>query len=153
MDLLENRAGDLGIHTFSHFPADRDGIEEGQRIIHGQLDDFPDAAPGEQDRETFGLEPAALAEPAGHFDQEFLELDPHRVTRRLLIAAFDVLEALLMSGCDGLMQRKDKIPASGKARLKEALERLAKLYSDWGKAPQAAEWKKRLADFEPGAKQ
>src|SRR5207249_6195699 len=43
-------------------------------------------------REALGLEPAPVAGPARHLDQELLELLAYRVARRLVIAPLDVLE-------------------------------------------------------------
>jgi hypothetical protein len=40
----------------------------------------------------------------------------------------------------------DKIPPQAKVRLTEALERLVRLYDAWGKADEAAKWKKAIAD-------
>ena len=57
-------------------------------------------------------------------------------------------EPLLLSGYEGMMQRKDKIPAGGQSRPKEAIERLVQLYEATGQTEKAAEWKKKLADFD-----
>ena len=57
-------------------------------------------------------------------------------------------EPLLLSGYDGMKQRAASIPTDGKVRLKEALQRLAQLYEATGQAEKAAEWKKKLAEFE-----
>jgi tetratricopeptide (TPR) repeat protein len=57
-------------------------------------------------------------------------------------------EPLLLSGYEGMTQRKEKIPAAGKVRLKETLHRLVQLYDATGRADQAAEWKQKLAEFE-----
>ena len=43
-------------------------------------------------------------------------------------------------------EREAKIPAQGKPRLTEALERLVQLYDAWGKPDQAAEWRAKLPD-------
>ena len=40
--------------------------------------------------------------------------------------------------------RAAKMPAQGKPRLSEALERLVQLYDAWGKPDQAAEWREKL---------
>jgi tetratricopeptide (TPR) repeat protein len=65
---------------------------------------------------------------------------------------FAEAEPLLLSGYEGMKQREDKIPPTGKARLIEALERIVRLYTDWGKTVQATDWKKRLAEHEQPAK-
>lgn len=57
-------------------------------------------------------------------------------------------EPLLLSGYEGLKQRESQIPAIGKPRLKEALQRLVQLYDATGRADKAAEWKQKLAEFE-----
>ena len=60
-------------------------------------------------------------------------------------------EPLLLSGYEGMMQRKDKIPAGGQSRPKEALERLVQLYEATGQTEKASEWEKRKNDFEKAA--
>jgi tetratricopeptide (TPR) repeat protein/tRNA A-37 threonylcarbamoyl transferase component Bud32 len=52
-------------------------------------------------------------------------------------------EPLLLQGHEGLQQRQDQIPAKGKVRLTEALDRLVQLYEDWGKPEDAARWRAR----------
>src|SRR5262249_53375941 len=53
-------------------------------------------------------------------------------------------EPLLLRGNDGLILHRAKIPADEKRRLVEALERLVRLYDEWGKPDQAATWRKKL---------
>jgi tetratricopeptide (TPR) repeat protein len=53
-------------------------------------------------------------------------------------------EPLLLSGCQGLMQRAATIPAEDQIRLAEALERLVRLYDAWGKPDKAATWRQEL---------
>ena len=60
-------------------------------------------------------------------------------------------EPLLLSGYNGMKQREDKIPAEGKLRLKDAIQRLAQLYDATGRSDQSAEWKKKLAEFDKAA--
>jgi hypothetical protein len=60
-------------------------------------------------------------------------------------------EPLLLSGYEGMMQRKDKIPAGGQSRPKEALERLVQLYEATGQTEKASEWKKKLEASKPPA--
>jgi serine/threonine protein kinase/tetratricopeptide (TPR) repeat protein len=55
-------------------------------------------------------------------------------------------EPRLLQGYAGMTQREDKIPAEGKVRLSEALERLVRLYDEWDKPDQAAEWRKKLEE-------
>ncbi len=57
-------------------------------------------------------------------------------------------EPLLLSGCEGMKQREKSIPAVGKMRLREALQRLGELYEARGEKEKAAEWKKKVAEFD-----
>jgi hypothetical protein len=61
--------------------------------------------------------------------------------------SFHEAEALLVSGYEGMKQRESKIPAAFKVRLKEALERLVQLYTDWGQPKKGADWQKTLDEF------
>jgi WD40 repeat protein/tetratricopeptide (TPR) repeat protein len=58
---------------------------------------------------------------------------------------FAEAEPLVVSGYEGMEAREAKIPPAGKSRLEEAAKRTVKLYEDWGKPEQAAEWRARLA--------
>ena len=53
-------------------------------------------------------------------------------------------EPLLLAGYEGMKQREAKIPAQGRARLTEVLERLVQLYEAMGKKDEAAKWRKEL---------
>ena len=53
-------------------------------------------------------------------------------------------EPLPLAGYEGMKQREAKIPAQGKVRLTEALERLVQLYDAWGKPEQAEQWRREL---------
>ena len=57
-------------------------------------------------------------------------------------------EPLLLSGYEGMKQREDRIPTESKPRLKEALQRLARLYEGTGRPEQAAEFRKKLETFD-----
>ena len=57
-------------------------------------------------------------------------------------------EPLLLSGYAGIEQRWERIPASARPRLREALERLVRLYEFTNRAAQAAEWKQKLPTVE-----
>ena len=57
-------------------------------------------------------------------------------------------ESLLLAGYEGMKQRADKIPAIGKPRVKESLQRLVQLYEATGQAEKAADWNKKLAEFD-----
>jgi serine/threonine protein kinase/tetratricopeptide (TPR) repeat protein len=52
-------------------------------------------------------------------------------------------EPLLIEGYEGLKKREGKMPAMARPRLAEALERLVRLYEDWGKKDKAEEWRKK----------
>jgi non-specific serine/threonine protein kinase/serine/threonine-protein kinase len=60
-------------------------------------------------------------------------------------------EPLLIGGYEGMKQRAALIPATGKIRLKESVERIVKFYRNWslvepgsGKSEKAAWWEKEL---------
>ncbi len=63
-------------------------------------------------------------------------------------------EPVLLSGYNGMEQRKDKIPSGSdgeyrrQPRLKKALQLLVQLFEETGRPGQAAEWKQKLAEFE-----
>jgi serine/threonine protein kinase len=71
---------------------------------------------------------------------------------RLYVARrrYDPAERLLREVYEGLKGRQADMPVDGKARLKEAAGRLARLYEAWGKKDQAAQWRrKELPDRTP----
>ena len=49
-----------------------------------------------------------------------------------------------MSGYEGMKERQAKIAVLDRPRLREAAERVVRLYEDWGKAERAAMWKAKL---------
>jgi eukaryotic-like serine/threonine-protein kinase len=51
---------------------------------------------------------------------------------------------LLLVGYDGMKKREATIPAQGKFRLTNALERLVQLYEATGKRDDATKWRKEL---------
>jgi serine/threonine protein kinase/tetratricopeptide (TPR) repeat protein len=57
---------------------------------------------------------------------------------------FAEAEPLLLGGCEGLQMRLDKIPPGGRPRVKEAVERLIRLYEDTAQADKVAAWKAKL---------
>jgi serine/threonine protein kinase len=61
-------------------------------------------------------------------------------------------EPMLLAGYEGMRQRATKIPATGKVRRTEALERLVQLYDAWGKPDEAAKWRKQLEETKAAAK-
>jgi tetratricopeptide (TPR) repeat protein len=57
-------------------------------------------------------------------------------------------EPLLLSGYEGMKQREVKIPAYNRVRVKEGLQRLVQVYEATAQPGKAAEWQKRLAEFD-----
>jgi hypothetical protein len=53
-------------------------------------------------------------------------------------------EPLIVQGYEGMKARQAKIPPQGKARLREAAERVVALYEASGQPEQAARWRARL---------
>lgn len=53
-------------------------------------------------------------------------------------------EPFLIQGYEGMQQREATIPAVGKIRLSEALQRLVDLYTALGKPDEAAKWQEKL---------
>ena len=47
-----------------------------------------------------------------------------------------------------MKQRETSIPLQAKARIRDAIDRLVQLYDRTGHAEQAAEWKKKLEQFD-----
>lgn len=54
-------------------------------------------------------------------------------------------EPLLIDGYEGLIQRRDKIPAISRRDLEAAGERIVRLYEEWHKPGKALEWRSKLA--------
>ena len=61
---------------------------------------------------------------------------------------FTEAEPLLVAGYEGMNQRREKVPPEYKFRLRESLECLVRLYESTGQPDQAAEWKKKLANYD-----
>ena len=57
-------------------------------------------------------------------------------------------EPLLLEAYEGMTEREDKIPLSGKLRPKECLQWLVQLYEETNRPEQAALWKQKLAEFD-----
>ena len=53
-------------------------------------------------------------------------------------------EPLIVPGYEGMKERQAKIAVLDRSRLREAAERVVRLYEDWGKAEQATAWKAKL---------
>lgn len=62
-------------------------------------------------------------------------------------------QGLVLAGCVGMRERKDRIPASGKPRFKEAAECLVQLAQINGYREQAEEWQHELADCQAASPQ
>jgi len=60
-------------------------------------------------------------------------------------------EPLLLSGYEGMKRRQAKIPAQDRYHLTRTLERLVRLYEEWGKPDKAEHWRKEweAADHPP----
>ena len=62
-------------------------------------------------------------------------------------------EPLMLCGYEGMKQREAKVRLrNGEPRLREALQRLVQLYEATNRHEQAADWKKRLDEFEKSEK-
>jgi serine/threonine protein kinase len=61
-------------------------------------------------------------------------------------------EPLLLKGYQGMKEREARIPAPSRVRRIQALERLVRLYDEWGKKDEAAKWRKELEAAERDAK-
>ncbi len=53
-------------------------------------------------------------------------------------------EPLIVPGYEGMTERQATIAMPDRSRLREAAERVVRLYEDWGKAEQATAWKAKL---------
>jgi tetratricopeptide (TPR) repeat protein len=53
-------------------------------------------------------------------------------------------EQLLLTGYEGLRKRESTIPSPDRSALQHAGERIVRLYQDWGKPEEAAEWREKL---------
>ena len=57
---------------------------------------------------------------------------------------YDEAEPLLLTAYETMLQRRDKIPAASQPDLESAGTEIVRLYEDWGKPDQAAEWRSKL---------
>jgi tetratricopeptide (TPR) repeat protein len=57
---------------------------------------------------------------------------------------FAEAEPLIVHGYEGLKRREPAIPPTSRARLREAGDRVIRLYETWNKPEKASEWKTRL---------
>jgi tetratricopeptide (TPR) repeat protein len=53
-------------------------------------------------------------------------------------------EKLLLTGYEGLRKRESTIPSPDRSAVQHAEERIVRLYQDWGKPEEAAEWREKL---------
>jgi non-specific serine/threonine protein kinase/serine/threonine-protein kinase len=53
-------------------------------------------------------------------------------------------EPLMLSGYEGLTKREGTIAADTRSVVREAVDRIVRLYEDWGKPAKAAEWRSQL---------
>ena len=57
---------------------------------------------------------------------------------------YDAAEPLLLSGYEGMNQRKESIPVHSRFYLEDTRKALVRLYEAWGKPAKAAEWRQQL---------
>jgi hypothetical protein len=58
----------------------------------------------------------------------------------------------LIGGFQGLKQREDKLPVAFRRPVfVTAIERIVKLYDEWGKSDEAAKWRKALDEAKASA--
>jgi len=53
-------------------------------------------------------------------------------------------EQVLIKGYEGMQQREAKIPGESKVRIRQAMERLVRLFETKGETGTSAEWRKKL---------
>jgi hypothetical protein len=57
---------------------------------------------------------------------------------------FEEAEPLLVSGREGMVQRKATVPADSLGLVVRAGQRIVELYESWGKLEKAAEWRQKV---------
>jgi eukaryotic-like serine/threonine-protein kinase len=62
---------------------------------------------------------------------------------------YDEAEPLLLSGYEGMLQRRATIPWERRTALTRAAEWIVQLYDFWGKPEKAAEWREKLRITKP----
>jgi tetratricopeptide (TPR) repeat protein len=91
-----------------------------------------------------------LREAAGVLEKKTPEAWPRFNTENMLGAAlagqgkYQDAEPMLLSGYEGLVARESLIPFPLQVNIEQAGQRIVQLYSDWGKAEQAAAWREKL---------
>ncbi len=53
-------------------------------------------------------------------------------------------EPAILTGYEGMVRRKAQIPAAQRSHLREAAERIVRLYESWNKPQDAAAWKAKV---------
>ena len=106
---------------------DQAKLVEARELVR-QRQTFSDAHP--DDWQTFGAR--SLAGTILFLQKNYAEAEP-----------------LLLSGYEGMEQRKERMPAAEKSRLKEASQYVAQLYEATGRADQAAQWRQKLSQSGP----
>src|SRR4029077_11341320 len=91
--LLEDGPGDLGVEPRTAVAAQRNALEERQRVRHGEVHHVADALAVQQYRQALRTQPLAVARRARLLDHELLQLLPHAVGRGLPVATLDVFQA------------------------------------------------------------
>src|SRR5262249_155649 len=76
---------------------------------------------------------------ADHFDTLVCRLELG--TTRLGQGQYIEAEPLLLDAYARLKRHKDKMPATSRARVTEAVNRLIQRYDGWGRPDQAAKWR------------
>ena len=69
-------------------------------------------------------------------------------TALLLQKNYGDAEPLLIAGYEGMLRRIDRIPTNKKWFLKEAIERLVRLYEGIDRPEKIAQWKAKLAEYD-----
>jgi len=79
--------------------------------------------------------------------------DWHAFAFRLLIGSalsrqgrFAEAEPLLISGCDGLRERRERMPPNVLSELAQPMSPVAQFYTPWGRSERAAEWNRKHAE-------
>ncbi len=91
-DLLEDRAGHLGVEPRPSLPPQLEAFDVRQGVRHRHRDEVADAAAPDQHGQALPLEAPPLAGRAGPFRHVLAQLLAHRVGGGLLVAPLDVAE-------------------------------------------------------------
>ena len=66
------------------------------------------------------------------------------------VGKYDEAEPLLISGYEGMFQRKDSMRAENQSDLEQARGWILGLYEQWNKPQKAVEWRKKLEPVNRG---